>query len=463
MAIEIKEYVDFKSSEPTKNNGIVIRESAAIAAPQQMISPDSLMVEIEGIHSDVLTINCTQYSKKCLENSIPYWTEPYEKAVIMHHNDEDGQIIGRVKKAEMIDSKRSGTAAINFTCNIGDESGIKGIKNGTLSTVSIGAVAYDVRCSICGCNVAESVCEHKKGCTYDDELCYWIVEDMEPREVSYVILPSDKYAQTMKVYKPGKKDLKESVEVIEEMSVRDELFKTITESVVEDEQVEVKEKVEVDEEVKEGKEEKKEDKVEKEEVKEEEKEEEKAEEEEEKEEADKDDDKDDKEQDKKDDEEEENKEEEESNKDDRDAIINELKEELKELKDELKEVKQQLKEAKKMKEAVELELAGYKVQEKVNVARKIKELKESIGIECEDAEEIAKNNSINELNLIYKTLNETCNYTKLPNKILMESIVDEDADNIKQHIELKESASNDVEEDYQDLLQLQNLHKRLFK
>ena len=463
MAIEIKEYVDFKSSEPTKNNGIVIRESAAIAAPQQMISPDSLMVEIEGIHSDVLTINCTQYSKKCLENSIPYWTEPYEKAVIMHHNDEDGQIIGRVKKAEMIDSKRSGTAAINFTCNIGDESGIKGIKNGTLSTVSIGAVAYDVRCSICGCNVAESVCEHKKGCTYDDELCYWIVEDMEPREVSYVILPSDKYAQTMKVYKPGKKDLKESVEVIEEMSVRDELFKTITESVVEDEQVEVKEKVEVDEEVKEEKEEKKEDKVEKEEVKEEEKEEEKAEEEEEKEEADKDDDKDDKEEDKKDDEEEKNKEEEESNKDDRDAIINELKEELKELKDELKEVKQQLKEAKKMKEAVELELAGYKVQEKVNVARKIKELKESIGIECEDAEEIAKNNSINELNLIYKTLNETCNYTKLPNKILMESIVDEDADNIKQHIELKESASNDVEEDYQDLLQLQNLHKRLFK
>ena len=463
MAIEIKEYVDFKSSEPTKNNGIVIRESAAIAAPQQMISPDSLMVEIEGIHSDVLTINCTQYSKKCLENSIPYWTEPYEKAVIMHHNDEDGQIIGRVKKAEMIDSKRSGTAAINFTCNIGDESGIKGIKNGTLSTVSIGAVAYDVRCSICGCNVAESVCEHKKGCTYDDELCYWIVEDMEPREVSYVILPSDKYAQTMKVYKPGKKDLKESVEVIEEMSVRDELFKTITESVVEDEQVEVKEKVEVDEEVKEEKEEKKEDKVEKEEVKEEEKEEEKAEEEEEKEEANKDDDKDDKEEDKKDDEEEKNKEEEESNKDDRDAIINELKEELKELKDELKEVKQQLKEAKKMKEAVELELAGYKVQEKVNVARKIKELKESIGIECEDAEEIAKNNSINELNLIYKTLNETCNYTKLPNKILMESIVDEDADNIKQHIELKESASNDVEEDYQDLLQLQNLHKRLFK
>ena len=360
----------------------------------------------------------------------------------------------------MIDSKRSGTAAINFTCNIGDETGIKGIKNGTLSTVSIGAVAYDVRCSICGCNVAEEVCEHKKGCTYDDKLCYWIVEDMEPREVSYVILPSDKYAQTMKVYKPGKKDLKESVEVIEEMSVRDELFKTITESVVEDDQVEVKEKVEVDEEVKEEAK-AEEEKVEKEEAKEEEEvKEEKEEEAEEKveEEPEKDDDKKDEEVEEKED----NKEEEDSNKDDRDTIIDKLKKEMEELKAELKKVLAQLKETKKMKEAVELELAGYKVQEKVNVARKIKELKESIGIECEDAEEIAKNNSINELNLIYKTLNETCNYTKLPNKILMESIVNEEADNIKEHIELKESA-NDVEEDFQDLIQLQNLHKRLFK
>ena len=464
MAIEIKEYVDFKSSKPTQNIGIVMQESAAVALPQQMISPDSLMVEIEGIHSDVLTINCTQYSKKCLEKSIPYWTDPYEKAVIMHHNDEDGQIIGRVKKAEMIDSKRSGTAAINFTCNIGDETGIKGIKNGTLSTVSIGAVAYDVRCSICGCNVAESVCEHKKGCTYDDELCYWIVEDMEPREVSYVILPSDKYAQTMKVYKPGKKDLKESVEVIEEMSVRDELFRTITESVVEEEQVEVKEKVEVDEEVKEDKKEEvevKDEKEKEEEAKEEEVKEEKEvveEKEEEKEEP--------KEEEKKDEEveqEEENKEEEDSNKDDRDTIIEKLKEELKKLKEEFDKIVQQLKETRKVKEAVELELAGYKVQEKVNVARKIKELKESIGIECEDAEEIAKNNSINELNLIYKTLNETCNYTKLPNKILMESVVNEDADNIKEHIVIKESADNDVEEDFQDLIQLQNLHKRLFK
>ena len=460
MAIEIKEYVGFSSSQPTNHSGIIVQESiAATATPQQMISPNSLMVEIEGIHSDVLTINCTKYSEECLKKSIPYWTSPYEKAVIMHHNDEDGQIIGRVKKAEMINSKRSGTPAINFTCNIGDENGIKGIKNGTLATVSIGAVAYDVRCSICGENVAICDCEHEKGHVYDGKLCYWTIEEMEPREVSYVILPSDKYAQTMKVYKPGKKELKESVEVRKRMSVCDEILKQLTEG-VDDEAV--KDKVVIDEEVKDKKDEdekkeaeekpvvdeEKEDKVE------EEKDEEKA---EEKEEEEKEEDNDDKKSD-----EDDNKDEEDSNKEDRDAIIEDLKKELAELKSELDKVKKQLKETKKLKEKVDLELAKFKVQEKVNVARDIKVLKESIGIECGEAEDMAKDNTIEELNLIYKTLKETCSYTKLPGKLVMESIVDNANDNISGHKEIKESAST-VEDDRQDYLDLETLYKRLFK
>ena len=465
MAIEIKEYVGFSSSKPTNHSGLIVRESvAATATPQQMISPNSLMVEIEGIHSDVLTINCTKYSEECLKKSIPYWTSPYEKAVIMHHNDEDGQIIGRVKKAEMIDSKRSGTPAINFTCNIGDENGIKGIKNGTLATVSIGAVAYDVRCSICGENVAICDCEHEKGHVYDGKLCYWTIEEMEPREVSYVILPSDKYAQTMKVYKPGKKELKESVEVRKKMSVCDEILKQLTEGV--DDEV-VKDKVVIDEEVKDKKDEdekkesekkepeekpvvdeEKEDEVE--EKKDEEKPEEKVEEEKEEDDDDKKSDEDD------------NKDEEDSNKEDRDAIIEDLKKELAELKSELDKVKKQLKETKKLKEKVDLELAKFKVQEKVNVARDIKVLKESIGIECGEAEDMAKDNTIEELNLIYKTLKETCSYTKLPGKLVMESVVDDANDNISGHKEIKESAST-VEDDRQDYLDLETLYKRLFK
>ena len=460
MAIEIKEYVGFSSSQPTNHSGLIVRESvAATATPQQMISPNSLMVEIEGIHSDVLTINCTKYSKNCLEKSIPYWTNPYEKAVIMHHNDEDGQIIGRVKKAEMIDSKRSGTPAINFTCNIGDENGIKGIKNGTLATVSIGAVAYDVRCSICGENVAVCDCEHEKGHVYDGKLCYWTIEEMEPREVSYVILPSDKYAQTMKVYKPGKKELKESVEVRKKMSVCDEILKQLTEGV--DDEV-VKDKVVIDEEVKDKKDKDKKDPEEKPVVDEEKKEDEKKEDKDEEKPEEKDEEEKQEVDDDKKSDEDDNKDEEDSNKEDRDAIIEDLKKELAELKSELDKVKKQLKETKKLKEKVDLELAKFKVQEKVNVARDIKVLKESIGIECGEAEDMAKDNTIEELNLIYKTLKETCSYTKLPGKLVTESVVDDANDNISNHKEIKESAST-VEDDRQDYLDLETLYKRLFK
>lgn len=457
MAIEIKEYVGFSSSEPTKNNGIIVQEAMATAIPQQMISPDSLMADVEGIHSDVLTINCTKYSEQCLKDSLPYWTNPYEIPVIMHHNDEDGKIIGRVKNVEMIDSKRSGTPAILFTCNIGDEDGVKGIKNGTLSTVSIGAVAYDVTCSICGANVAECDCGHKKGRVYDGELCYWTINSMEPREVSYVILPSDKYAQTMRVYKPGKKELKESVEV-RKMSVCDEIMKRLTESVEQDD--EDKKEIEIDEEVEDKKDEAVDDKKDEKPAVDEEKSEEEAgaeekpvdDEEEEKEPVDDEEKK----------EEDDNKDEEDSNKDDRDAIIEDLKKEIAGLKEELKDVKQQLKKEKKLKEKVELELAGFKVQEKVNVARDIKVLKESIGIECKEAEEMAKDNTLEELQLIYKTLKETCSYTKLPGKLVMESIVDDASDNTAKPVELRESVS--TEEEYQqDFLDLQNIHKRLFK
>ena len=457
MAIEIKEYVGFSSSEPTKNNGIIVQEAMATAIPQQMISPDSLMADVEGIHSDVLTINCTKYSEQCLKDSLPYWTNPYEIPVIMHHNDEDGKIIGRVKNVEMIDSKRSGTPAILFTCNIGDEDGVKGIKNGTLSTVSIGAVAYDVTCSICGANVAECDCGHKKGRVYDGELCYWTINSMEPREVSYVILPSDKYAQTMRVYKPGKKELKESVEV-RKMSVCDEIMKRLTESVEQDD--EDKKEIEIDEEVEDKKDEAVDDKKDEKPAVDEEKSEEEAgaeekpvdDEEEEKEPVDDEEKK----------EEDDNKDEEDSNKDDRDAIIEDLKKEIAGLKEELKDVKQQLKKEKKLKEKVELELAGFKVQEKVNVARDIKVLKESIGIECKEAEEIAKDNTLEELQLIYKTLKETCSCTKLPGKLVMESIVDDASDNTAKPVELRESVS--TEEEYQqDFLDLQNIHKRLFK
>ena len=190
------------------------KESVAIApafqAVSSAVSPDSINVDIEGIHS-VITRNFTYYTPECLKKSSPYWTSPYEKPVIMHHKDKDGVQVGRVKNSEYLEKTKPGMPGLLFTVNIGDEAGIKGVKNGTLSTVSIGAIIHKATCSICGQNIAsEGECEHKRGRHYDGKLCYWIMEDMEPKELSYVIVPSDKYANTIKIYEPQKKSMQES-------------------------------------------------------------------------------------------------------------------------------------------------------------------------------------------------------------------------------------------------------------
>lgn len=250
MAIEIKEYVghEFVSVNST-NNPTNLTEGYV----ETYIDENSLMVEIEAIHSRV-TRNNTYYSPECLKESVPYWTNPYERPVIMHHNERDGQIIGRIKSVEYKETDtRSGTSALIFTANVGDEEGKKGIKNGTLSTVSIGVIAHDLRCSICGTNLAEEgMCEHEKGETYDGKLCYWIINKMEPKEVSYVIVPSDIYAHNIKVYdaiKKKKSEVKESVENIFEdlLKSTQEIVDSIQESVTE-----TTEGTQVDEEVEKG-------------------------------------------------------------------------------------------------------------------------------------------------------------------------------------------------------------------
>ena len=95
MAIELREEVGFcyKEVSDIKEDYDLIESTEYNA-----ISEDSVMVKIEGIHS-IITKNLNYYEPHCLENSIPKWTYPYEKPLIMHHNDRNGVIIGRIKEA----------------------------------------------------------------------------------------------------------------------------------------------------------------------------------------------------------------------------------------------------------------------------------------------------------------------------------------------------------------------------
>jgi hypothetical protein len=210
MAIELQEYIgSFPIHKDTVKNNMDYKESFTDINP---ISENSIMQEIEGLHVGP-TRNFTWYMDEALTSSIPSWTKPYQKPLIMHHNETDGKIIGRIVDVEHKKTNtRSGTPALLFTCNVSDKDGIEQIQDGRLKTVSVGVTAHDVRCSICGKPIELdedgcSVCGHERGQVYDGKVCYWNIYDMEAKELSYVIVPSDIYTHNLKTYKPTKQQL----------------------------------------------------------------------------------------------------------------------------------------------------------------------------------------------------------------------------------------------------------------
>lgn len=201
--MDFREYIGFS---PTSEN-ITIKESVIkpMKKSDREDSDQKLIVEIEAVHAyPFVTRNNTRYSFQGLETSLSEWTHPYNIPIIMHHNDQDGQIIGRAIDARLGDSERLvGSKALFITAEILDDDAQKNIKSGLLSTVSIGMTGHDVRCSICGQDLNEGTCEHVRGEKYDGQTCCWDFISMSPIELSYVIVPSDKYAKNIKVYDNG--------------------------------------------------------------------------------------------------------------------------------------------------------------------------------------------------------------------------------------------------------------------
>ena len=226
IAIAIKEYVDAKFTTPVSSGEIQLTEGALALQKDNYIDPDSLMVEIEGIHaSPAATRNFTRYMPKALKASVPTWTAPYRKPLIEHHNEENGQIIGRIIDAEYVTKNTlSGTPALKFTVNVPDERAKKDIKSGLLATTSIGATAHDVRCSICGSHIesAEEGCPngHERGGRYNGETCYWDIYSIEGKELSFVVVPADPYSQKTAVY-PATESTSKKPTVIKESYTED--------------------------------------------------------------------------------------------------------------------------------------------------------------------------------------------------------------------------------------------------
>ena len=205
MALEIKEYIGSVATNINGNNPNNINLTESNILTSRNFAKNSIMQDIEGIHVGP-SRNFNWYTEQALDSSIESWTKPYNKPLIMHHNEQNGKIIGRIINAQKItENTRSGTPAILFTCNVPDKEGKEEILDGRLETVSIGVIAHDVRCSICGEPIeldeyGNSTCGHVKGNIYNGKTCYWNIYSMEAKELSYVIVPSDIYAHNIRTY-----------------------------------------------------------------------------------------------------------------------------------------------------------------------------------------------------------------------------------------------------------------------
>lgn len=212
MAIMIHEYLSSRSGVDAPFIETSISEATSdinmTEASDTNIDPNSLMVDIEAIHAiPYATRNYTRYTEKCLKGSIPGWTKPYARPLIKHHDEKTGDIIGRVIAAEYKTTGTfSNTPAVQLTVNIPGEQAKTDVKNGINQTVSIGVIAKDVRCSICGKQIELDdngdviSCEHERGHVYGKETAYWDVHSMEPKELSYVVVPSDMFAGNVRSY-----------------------------------------------------------------------------------------------------------------------------------------------------------------------------------------------------------------------------------------------------------------------
>lgn len=208
MPLTLREFVGFDPMKPKKASPNSSEFSEWLTKYKNVtdlkeagVSPNTdFVVLIEAIHADIPTRNFTRYIASGCQNSIDSWTQPYNIPVIMYHNDYDGQVIGRVIEASVKPSIKIQGQALVLKASIPNYMDRISIHNGILNTVSIGARANDVRCSICGAQLSEGeCCEHERGQVYDGQTCYWDVYEWEAKELSFVIVPSDKYAGVINV------------------------------------------------------------------------------------------------------------------------------------------------------------------------------------------------------------------------------------------------------------------------
>ena len=81
------------------------------------------------------------------------------------------------------------------------------IDAGIKKEVSVSCSSQKRICSVCGCDVNKTGCEHTKGETYDGQKCHYILDDInDVYEWSFVAVPAQINAGVTKKYNPVKEE-----------------------------------------------------------------------------------------------------------------------------------------------------------------------------------------------------------------------------------------------------------------
>jgi hypothetical protein len=196
------------------NGRLHFQESADISAEiqEKKIKPSkeaeeliALHVQIEAIHAGK-TKNNTFYSSEKLRgdalmsSGVHSWIYPYNKPMLTHHNQYNGEPVGRVIEAQYVTTTKANREGIIVKAEVVDKDAMTKVLDGRYKTVSIGAETDAAVCSVCGKDVIkDGYCGHWPGEVYDGEKCFFMVGNLWFSELSFVNVPADQDAMVVSV------------------------------------------------------------------------------------------------------------------------------------------------------------------------------------------------------------------------------------------------------------------------
>lgn len=236
----------FKITDAIRGRISIAKNKGKYFKTKDSTSPSghSLVAQIDMTHSGIVTKNYGFYLPARMSAGAKSFTKDYNKPVLIGHDEnEDTKPVGRVVSAEYVDTAESyraqdsylqklfqfqdktgrqrnemldfvqhvikeydskdsyrGLGHLRGTVKITDAETIEGILDDTYLTVSTSMVSDSATCSVCGTDwVAEGLCDHSRGQTYEDNVCVVIPGSMEYDHLGIVNTPADPHAHNFSI------------------------------------------------------------------------------------------------------------------------------------------------------------------------------------------------------------------------------------------------------------------------